>query len=378
VRCDVQAASQRLGGFFVVVSGEPADRAVIALQGVRKEYATAAGTVAALRGIDLEIGRGEVFGIIGRSGAGKSTLIRCINVLERPTAGRITVDGVELTVLDEAELRLVRRRIGMIFQHFNLLSSRTVFGNVALPLELAGTPRAGVDRAVRSMLDFVGLGALADRYPAQLSGGQKQRVGIARALVTRPQILLCDEATSALDPATTGSILELLRDVNTNFGVTTVVITHEMRVIRETCTRIAILDEGRIVESGEVARVFAHPQTAAARELIGVPTYADIERLLGVELSGEFEPGRAAVVRLAFAGAAGDGVVLGELLRRFPVELEIVSGKIERVRESSFGTLLCELRAERPVVENALALLREYDLGVEVLGYVARASRAAA
>jgi D-methionine transport system ATP-binding protein len=351
---------------------------VIDLQHVRKEYPTATGTVAALRGIDLHVGRGEVFGIIGRSGAGKSTLIRCMNMLERPTAGRIAVDGSELTSLDERELRVVRRKIGMIFQHFNLLSSRTVFGNVALPLELAGTPRADVARSVRAMLDFVGLGPLAGRYPAQLSGGQKQRVGIARALVTRPAILLCDEATSSLDPATTGSILELLRDVNANFGVTTVIITHEMRVIKETCARVAILDEGRIVESGEVARVFAHPQTEAARELIGVPTPADIERLLGAELAGEFAPGRAAVVRLAFAGAASDRGVLGELLRRFPLELEIVSGTIERVRGSSFGTLLCELRADPALLENALAFLREYDLAVEVIGYVARASRAAA
>jgi D-methionine transport system ATP-binding protein len=351
---------------------------MITLQHVRKDYPTGAGSVAALQGIDLQIGRGEVFGIIGRSGSGKSTLIRCINMLERPTAGRISLEGTELTSLGERQLRQVRRKIGIVFQHFNLLSSRTVFGNVALPLELAATPRAQIERDVRPMLEFVGLEALADRYPAQLSGGQKQRVGIARALVSRPSILLCDEATSALDPATTGSILELLRDVNARLGVTTVIVTHEMRVIKEACSRVAVLEEGRIVESDEVARVFARPQMAITRELIGIVTIGELEQLLGSAIVPEPAQGRPALVRLAFAGSSAREPVLSSLVRRFAVELNIVSGTIERLHGASFGTLVCELTAELAVLGNAVAFLTEQDVGVEVVGYVARASRAVA
>ncbi len=239
---------------------------MIRLVDVEKRYAGTGG--AALAGVSLEVVRGEVFGVIGQSGAGKSTLIRLINALERPTAGRVEVDGIDVASLAPAALRVLRRRIGMIFQNFGLLSSRTVAANVAFPLKLADMPRAERDAKVAALLDRVGLTEHADKYPAQLSGGQKQRVGIARALATDPDILLCDEATSALDPETTRQVLALLRDLNRDLGLTIVLITHEMDVVRASCDRVAVLEQGRVVETGAVADIFAAPSHPATRRML--------------------------------------------------------------------------------------------------------------
>ncbi len=239
---------------------------MIRLVEVEKRYAGSGG--AALAGVSLEVVRGEVFGVIGQSGAGKSTLIRLINALERPTAGRVEVDGIDVASLAPAALRVLRRRIGMIFQNFGLLSSRTVAANVAFPLKLADMPRAERDAKVAALLDRVGLTEHADKYPAQLSGGQKQRVGIARALATDPDILLCDEATSALDPETTRQVLALLRDLNRDLGLTIVLITHEMDVVRASCDRVAVLEQGRVVETGAVADIFAAPSHPATRRML--------------------------------------------------------------------------------------------------------------
>ncbi|TXC70389.1 ATP-binding cassette domain-containing protein [Sphingomonas ginsenosidivorax] len=239
---------------------------MIRLVDIEKRYAGTGG--AALAGVSLEVVRGEVFGVIGQSGAGKSTLIRLINALERPTAGRVEVDGIDVASLAPAALRVLRRRIGMIFQNFGLLSSRTVAANVAFPLKLANMPRADRDAKVATLLDRVGLTAHADKYPAQLSGGQKQRVGIARALATDPDILLCDEATSALDPETTRQVLALLRDLNRDLGLTIVLITHEMDVVRASCDRVAVLEQGRVVETGTVADIFDDPKHAATRKML--------------------------------------------------------------------------------------------------------------
>jgi len=239
---------------------------MIRLVDVEKRYAGTGG--AALAGVSLEVVRGEVFGVIGQSGAGKSTLIRLINALERPTAGRVEVDGIDVAGLAPAALRVLRRRIGMIFQNFGLLSSRTVAANVAFPLKLADMPRAERDAKVAALLDRVGLTEHADKYPAQLSGGQKQRVGIARALATDPDILLCDEATSALDPETTRQVLALLRDLNRDLGLTIVLITHEMDVVRASCDRVAVLEQGRVVETGLVTDIFAAPSHPATRRML--------------------------------------------------------------------------------------------------------------
>ena len=233
---------------------------MIKLSHIEKTYDSPSGPVKALRGIDLTIGRGEIYGIIGLSGAGKSTLVRCINMLERPTAGQVFVDGREMTALTPAELREARKSIGMIFQHFNLLSSATVYDNVAFPLKLAGMSAGDIRQRVEPLLKLVGLEAKAHQYPSQLSGGQKQRVGIARALASEPKVLLCDEATSALDPQTTKAILDLIRDINQKLRLTVVVITHEMQVIKEICDKVAVIDKGVIAEQGPVLEVFTNPQ----------------------------------------------------------------------------------------------------------------------
>ena len=242
---------------------------MITLSKVSKTFHSAGRQVAAVRDVSLSIEPGEIFGIIGRSGAGKSTLIRLINLLTVPDTGEVIVDGRDLTRLDAEQLRSARREIGMIFQHFNLMSSRTVFGNVALPLELIGRPPEEIRSEVNRLLALVGLSAESERYPQQLSGGQKQRVGIARALASKPKVLLSDEATSALDPETTRSILDLLQRINRELGLTIVLITHEMRVIKQICDRIAVMDAGRVVESGKVLSVFRAPQSDVTRSLIG-------------------------------------------------------------------------------------------------------------
>jgi D-methionine transport system ATP-binding protein len=343
---------------------------MIQLAGLTKTYRGAGGPVQALRGIDLEVERGEIFGVIGRSGAGKSTLLRCINLLERPTSGAVAVDGTDLTSLSPVALRERRRGIGMIFQHFALLSSRTVRENVALPLELAGRRRADIDAAVDPMLAFVGLETMRDRYPAELSGGQAQRVGIARALAGRPGVLLCDEATSALDPETTTSILALLREVNRTFGTTIVLITHEMGVIKEICDRVAVIDGGRIVESGHVREVFLAPRAAITRTLVGEPDAAELSAMLGASLD-EHGSGGNAVWRLGFSESARESVVTA-LIRRFALDLNIVSGAIERIGGEPMGTLVVEIVADAETQSRARAYLADAGVRVDVLGYVER------
>ncbi|GAB7542465.1 methionine ABC transporter ATP-binding protein [Cupriavidus sp. 8B] len=258
--------------------------------------------VAALQAVSFTVARGEVFGIIGRSGAGKSTLLRTINMLERPSTGQVRVDGVDVGELEEDGLVALRRRIGMIFQHFNLLSAKTVFENVALPLRVAGVPRAQIVPRVMALLELVGLADKAQVYPATLSGGQKQRVGVARALVHRPEILLCDEATSALDPETTESILALLRDINRKLGLTVVLITHDMAVIRQACDRVLVLDQGRVVELGTVWQVFAEPQAAATLALLR-PLRLELPVPVGGECSNAIHSANAANASYASARA---------------------------------------------------------------------------
>ncbi|HLT58916.1 MAG TPA: methionine ABC transporter ATP-binding protein [Limnochordales bacterium] len=246
----------------------PAGTPMLRLVNVEKTYGRGANRVQALRGVSLEVMRGEIFGIIGLSGAGKSTLIRCINLLERPQAGRVYIDGVDVTDYKGRALRTVRRHIGMVFQHFNLLTNRTALGNVTFPMEIVGVPRRERERRALELLEFVGLREKAHRYPAELSGGEKQRVGIARALATEPRLLLCDEPTSALDPETTAAFLNLLKDINRRLGLTIVMVTHQMHVVRAVCSRVAVLDQGRVAELGPVVQVFDAPQTEAARRLV--------------------------------------------------------------------------------------------------------------
>lgn len=310
---------------------------VIRLEGVEKVYSGRDGdpSLRALAGVNLSVQRGESVGIIGASGAGKSTLIRTINLLERPSAGRVWIGDREITGLSERELIGVRREIGMIFQHFNLLSSKTVAENVAWPLRLAGDrPEMAIKQRVEELLVRVGLAGEARKYPVQLSGGQKQRVGIARALATKPQVLLCDEATSALDPETTQSVLRLLAELNRELGITLVFITHEMEVARRLGDRIAVIDAGRIVEEGAVANVFLHPKHPTTRRLV-----LQAERIDEEEQYEDFAhvPGR--VVRITFQGDMTYRPMLGEVARATGVDFSILAGRIDRIRETPYGQL---------------------------------------
>lgn len=312
----------------------------IALHAVSKCYPGKSAAVQALSDISFSVARGEIFGIIGRSGAGKSTLLRTLNALEKATSGEVRVNGVEVGGLDEEGLVLLRRRIGMIFQHFNLLSAKTVRENIALPLRVAGVARERIDQRVDALLALVGLSDKADVYPARLSGGQKQRVGIARALVHEPDILLCDEATSALDPETTQSILTLLRQISQAMQLTVVLITHDMAVIREVCDRVLVLDGGRVVEQGEVWRVFGQPQADATRALLspllhGVP--ADLAAQLVGDLQGR--PGQA-LVSLRVDGQDTAGGVPLPLLTQLGARARLVHGGLDRIRGHSQGELL--------------------------------------
>ena len=313
----------------------------VQLQGVELRYPGA--NAPALQGIDLNIRAGEVFGIIGRSGAGKSSLVRTINLLNRPSAGRVVVDGTDLTALNARGLRSARHQIGMVFQHFNLLSSRTVFDNVALPLELAGLPRAEIRARVEPLLDLVGLAPLADRYPAQISGGQKQRVGIARALASQPKVLLSDEATSALDPETTRSILALLARINRELGLTIVLITHQMQVIKQIADRVAVLDAGRVVEQGAVVDVFTRPQHATTRSLIDeiLPQSLPASVLAHAARAQTALPiGHAGrLLRLAVAGERANQPLLSRLIRRHGVDMSVLHGQVDDIQGHTVGTL---------------------------------------
>ena len=307
---------------------------MIVLENLRKTYATPERVSHALAGVSLRIERGEIFGIIGRSGAGKSTLIRMLNLLERPTEGRVVIDGQDITAYSEAELRKFRQSVGMVFQHFNLLSSRTVIDNVCFPLRLAGLSRREQRERAHEVLALVGLSEHANKYPRQLSGGQQQRVGIARALASRPRLLLGDEATSALDPETTQSILRLLIDINRSLGLTIVLITHGMDVIRSVCDRVAVIDAGQIVECGEVLDVFLHPQHAVTQSLLS-------ESGLDAEGWRDVAQGmQGTLLRLSFKGDSTLQPLLSRVSRDLGVDLSILQGSVGRIKDTPYGQLV--------------------------------------
>lgn len=324
--------------------------------------------------VDLAIPAGQIFGIIGRSGAGKSTLLRTINLLERPTAGRVVVGGTDLTALDARGLETARRSIGMVFQHFNLLSSRTVLGNVALPLELQGKRRGEILAEVQPLLELVGLADKRDAYPATLSGGQKQRVGIARGLASRPRVLLLDEVTSALDPETTRQILALLADINRRLGLTMVLITHEMAVIKALCDRVAVLEAGRIVEEGDVAELFACPRHPVTQGFVEAELGLELPTDLAVRLvDGPEAAGADALLRVTFRGPAANRPVIAQIAREAGADLNIVFARVEHVRERPVGVMVVEVAGGPEARERVMARLEALGLGVEVKGHVAPA-----
>ncbi len=341
-------------------TGEP----LIRLREATKVFRADRAEVRAVDGVTLEVRAGEIFGVIGYSGAGKSTLVRLINALERPTSGSVEVDGVELTAMRESELRHVRAGIGMIFQQFNLLGSRTVAKNVAYPLKVAGWPREKIAARVAELLDFVGIADKARAYPSRLSGGQKQRVGIARALATNPKILLADEATSALDPETTQDVLGLLRRVNQELGITVVIITHEMDVVRQACHRVAVMEHGKVVELGDVYQVFSAPEQPVTRRFVATalkdrPSAEVLNRLRARH------PGR--IVTIGVDEVNGSSALLTRTLREHGVDGTVVYGGITEVAQRPYGSLTVELVGSDAAVHAAVGALREVtdvvDLG---------------
>lgn len=324
---------------------------MISISNLSKVYDQNGQSVRALDDVSLRVSRGEVFGVVGPSGAGKSTLIRCVNLLERPTAGKVVVSGQDMTSLSDAELRQARRRIGMVFQHFNLLSSRTVAENVAFPLEITGCTKSRRQARVEELLALVGLSEKANAYPAQLSGGQKQRVGIARALATQPQVLLSDEATSALDPQTTVSILNLLKDLNRRLGLTILLITHEMNVVKQICDHAAVLSDGRIVEEGSVNDLAVDPESRLSRAFFPPNEETAVT------------PG-AISAAITFIGEAADQPVLAGLIRRFDIDLNILGGSIQMIGGRRIGRLRVELSGAQAAP--ALNYLKGIGLHVEV------------
>ena len=334
---------------------------MIVLGNLRKTYASPERVSHALAGVSLRIEQGEIFGIIGRSGAGKSTLIRMLNLLERPTEGKVFIDGQDITAFGEPELRRFRQSVGMVFQHFNLLRSRTVLQNVCFPLRLAGMTRREQQERAREVLTLVGLSDHADKYPRQLSGGQQQRVGIARALASKPRLLLCDEATSALDPETTQSILRLLIDINRRLGLTIVLITHGMDVIRSVCDRVAVIEAGRIVESGDVLDVFLHPQHAVTQALLS-ESGIDAEgwRDMAQGLEGK-------LLRLSFRGSETLQPLLSRVSRDLNVDLSILQGSVGRIKDTPYGQLVVAVQGEPDTCRRLPDVLRAAGVQCEEL-----------
>lgn len=341
---------------------------MIDIQDLSLTYAGPQGPVHALKNINLHIQAGEVFGIIGRSGAGKSSLVRCMNLLNRPGSGKMIVNGRDLLQLSDAQLRQARQEIGMVFQHFNLLSSRTVFDNAALPLELAGVSKAEIAQRITPLLELVGLAHLANRYPAQISGGQKQRVGIARALASNPRVLLSDEATSALDPETTRSILDLLRQVNRELGVTVVLITHQMQVIKQIADRVAVMEAGQVVELGAVLDVFTNPQQAITQSLIDeiVPQElpASVQQRVQALSLGLPAGQSGQLLRLSYAGDSAYQPVLSHLIRELGLDLSILHGQIDDIQGQTFGSLAVFASGPPAQITAAIAYLQRN--GVQV------------
>lgn len=343
---------------------------MIELVNVEKTYYSKAGNIHALKKTNLQINEGEIFGIIGLSGAGKSTLVRCINMLEKPTAGKVFVNGAEMTAMSDAQLRKARQSIGMIFQHFNLLASRTVYDNIAFPLEIQGLGKEEIAKRVRPLLELVQLESRADYYPSQLSGGQKQRVGIARALASNPKVLLCDEATSALDPQTTKSILELLKDINKKMNLTIVMITHQMEVVKAICDRVAVIENGNIIEEGSMIEVFTNPQHPTTKEFTKSATNDNFSAMIkNMNLSEHYSEDSKLITRISFLGnSAGEPIVSG-MVKKFDVDVSILYGNIDHLKDVPFGTLVIEISGSKEGIENALAYLHGQDLKTEVIGY---------
>lgn len=342
---------------------------MIEIKNLTKEFKTKTGTLVALEDINLHIPKGEIYGIIGPSGAGKSTLLRTINMLEKPSKGEVLIEGENIVGFSEKKLRELRKDIGMIFQHFNLFSSRTVGENIAFPMLINGVPKEKIRARIKELLPLVGLEAKEDTYVANLSGGQKQRVGIARALANNPKILLCDEATSALDPQTTQSILHLLEDINKKLGLTIVIITHEMHVIKEICDFVAVLEHGKVVETNTVIGLFTNPQANISKEFVlSIMNGGKQKRLIDEGILNLTKPGM--LIRASFVGQSSGQPIISAMVRKFNVDANILYGNIDTIKNIPYGTLLIELTGDQAKICQAIDYVKTQNVGVEVLSNV--------
>ncbi len=333
---------------------------MIQLENIEKTYKTKKGSLTAVDNVSIKIKKGEIFGIVGYSGAGKSTLLRCINLLERPSKGKVIIDGVDMTSLSTKELRKARQSIGMIFQGFHLASSKTAAENIDFSLKVAGVPVEKRKERVKELLDLVGLADKADHYPAQLSGGQKQRVSIARALANNPKVLLSDEATSALDPSTTKSILALLKKINEELGITIVLITHEMEVVKEICHRCAVMQDGRVVELGRTYDIFANPQNELTKKFIETVLQFNLPDKLREACTGT-------IVKLQFQGEKATEAIVSDMLQKHQVSGNILHGKVEYIRDEPLGIFIMELKGVQTEIDKAIQYLEQRMQRVEVV-----------
>jgi D-methionine transport system ATP-binding protein len=343
---------------------------MIRLINIEKNYGTQDKPLHALHDINLEVKQGEIFGIIGQSGAGKSTLIRCVNLLERPTQGQVWIADQEMTGLSPKALRLVRRQLGMIFQHFNLLANKTVYDNIALPLKFTHTLPAKTHTTILALLDLTGLRDKQACYPAELSGGQKQRVAIARALATQPKVLLCDEATSALDPETTQNILQLLKDINQRLGLTILLITHEIDVVKTLCDRVALLDQGRLVEVADIVNFFTEPRSVLAKKFVSHSLRQALPSPLEQRLNSIKKENSHAVLRILFKGHAAAEPLMAHLMREMGMHLNILQANIEFLKGVTLGIMLAEVMGDQTPLQSGIDYLTDKGLQVEVIGYV--------
>lgn len=337
---------------------------MIVLKNISKTFYQGDRPIIAVDNINLHIEQGHVFGIIGYSGAGKSTLIRLLNGLEKPTTGSVIIAGQDISAATGEALRKARLKISMVFQHFNLLWSRTVSDNIAFSMQIAGVPRAQIKSRVAELIELVGLQGRENAWPSQLSGGQKQRVGIARALANNPDVLLCDEATSALDPQTTDQILTLLKNINQRFGLTIVLITHEMHVVRKICDQVAVMENGRIVEEGDVLQVFTHPQQNITQQFVGHSVLLNDVNEFDLAIAGDVA---GTIIKLTFVGHSTHQPVIGELTLRYGLPFNILHGKMTQTAQGVYGNLWVHVNSSPEQLENILADLRQHDIHSEVI-----------
>lgn len=345
---------------------------MISVSNLSKNYSLGDCTFAALKNISLHIAAKEIFGIIGRSGAGKSTLIRCINGLEKPSSGNVFIEGNCLTTMSASALREARKQMGMIFQHFNLLSTRTVRENIALPLEFCGISKEKIRSRVDELLALVELENHQSQTPSQLSGGQKQRVAIARALATSPKILLCDEGTSSLDPQSTASILELLQNIRQELGLTIFLITHEMDVVKTICDRVAILDKGEIIEENSVISLFTNPQSSIGKDLVKASSRLEIPRAVKDLLKATATHNSGTILRIAYHGESASEPIISYLIQQYQIIINILQGYIETIQQKIVGVMIVEVIGNKENVEKSIHFLEHNGLNVEILGYVQR------